>query len=245
VTLTPNVIKNVKISKILEAPEIMEGPQDIEVSWGSTAIFTCKVSGDPKPSIFWMRNDEEIALDSTKYTLMENGSLLIRNTEDSDSGHYECMAKNSDGEVKSRAARMILVRPEQHSRNAYGKYHSLNTNNVYAAMILYLRKLLFSYYFSGSPVFLVMPVGVTTSEAASEINLHCKAVGNPHPTITWSLNGVQLTSSERHFIDRDGTLIIRPVKASDHGTYRCDATNDNGRISAIADVIINGNFLNY
>jgi peroxidase len=193
-----------------KAPEIMEGPQDIEVSWGSTAIFTCKVSGDPKPSIFWMRNDEEIALDSTKYTLMENGSLLIRNTEDSDSGHYECMAKNSDGEVKSRAARMILVRPEQHSRNAYG-----------------------------SPVFLVMPVGVTTSEAASEINLHCKAVGNPHPTITWSLNGVQLTSSERHFIDRDGTLIIRPVKASDHGTYRCDATNDNGRISAIADVIIN------
>ncbi|XP_063930997.1 peroxidasin isoform X2 [Zophobas morio] len=187
----------------------MEGPQDVEISWGSTVIFTCKVTGDPKPSIFWMRNDEEIKMNNDKYTIMENGSLRIKNTDDNDRGHYECMAKNSDGEVKSRPARMILVHPER-SRNEYG-----------------------------TPVFLVTPTSLTASESTPEINLHCKAIGNPRPTITWSRNGIQLISSQRHFIDAEGTLVIQPVKASDHGTYRCDATNSNGRISAEANVIIN------
>ncbi|RZB39798.1 peroxidasin [Asbolus verrucosus] len=193
-----------------KAPEITEGPQDIEISWGSTAVFSCKVSGDPKPAVSWMRNDEELEINNSKYKIMENGSLVIKNTEDSDSGHYECIAKNSDGEVKSRSARMILVRPQQNHRNGYG-----------------------------SPVFLVTPSSLSTNEAASEVSLHCKAVGNPQPKITWSRNGIQLTSSPRHFIDSDGTLVIRPIKASDHGAYRCDAANINGRISAEADVIVN------
>ncbi|EFA01243.1 peroxidasin isoform X1 [Tribolium castaneum] len=193
-----------------KAPEIMEGPQDVEISWGSTAVFTCRVTGDPKPSIYWMRDDKEIEMNNDKYDIMDNGSLVIKHTDESDSGHYECMAKNEDGEVKSRPARMILVRPDQQFRGG-----------------------------NGSPVFLVTPVSVTTSESDPSVSLHCKAFGNPHPTITWSRNGIQLTTSQRHFIDEDGTLVIRPVKASDHGTYRCDATNSNGRISSEADVIVN------
>lgn len=103
----------------------MEGPHDVEISWGSTAIFTCRVAGDPKPSIFWMRNDKEIEMKDEKYSIMENGSLVIKHTDDSDSGHYECMAKNPDGEVKSRPARMILVRPDQQIRGAYGKKYDV------------------------------------------------------------------------------------------------------------------------
>lgn len=98
----------------------MQGPNDVEIYWGGTAVFTCAATGDPQPSIFWMRNNEIIDINQNKYKIIDNGSLLIENIEESDRGYYECMAKNSDGEVKSRPARMILKRPEQTLRPSYG-----------------------------------------------------------------------------------------------------------------------------
>lgn len=96
------------IQLILEPPEITSGPQDVEVSWGETAVFTCRVDGDPRPSVFWMRDDQEIDVDGEKYRLMEDGSLMIQNTEPEDSGYYECMVKSQDGITKSRPARMVV-----------------------------------------------------------------------------------------------------------------------------------------
>lgn len=98
----------------------MQGPNDVEIYWGGTALFTCSVTGDPQPSIFWMRNNEIIDVNKDKYKVMDNGSLLIENIEESDRGYYECMAKNADGEVKSRPARMVLKQPPQTSRSSYG-----------------------------------------------------------------------------------------------------------------------------
>lgn len=93
---------------ILESPEIIKGPQDVEVSWGETAVFTCRVEGDSQMSVSWMRDDQEIDVDGEKYKLMEDGSLMIQNTEPEDSGYYECMAKSQDGVTKSRPARMVV-----------------------------------------------------------------------------------------------------------------------------------------
>lgn len=87
---------------------------------------------------------------------------------------------------------------------------------------------------------LIPPTSIRTHDAAPEIRLQCKAVGSPQPVITWSRNGIQLISSNRIQIESDGSLVIRPVETGDHGTYRCDATNINGRVSAEADVLING-----
>lgn len=107
-----------------ESPEILKGPQDIEVSWGGTAVFNCRVVGDPAASIVWMRNDVELPYDE-RYQLMEDGSLMITNSQDTDVGRYECMVKSSDGDIKSRAARMIVRRPSEqqiYDVNEYGMY---------------------------------------------------------------------------------------------------------------------------
>lgn len=94
---------------ILVTPSIMEGPEDVEVSWGGTAVFHCRVEGDPVPAVVWMHDDQEIPMDGSKYKLMDDGSLMIQDTQDTDNGYYECMAKNIDGEIKSRPARMIVT----------------------------------------------------------------------------------------------------------------------------------------
>lgn len=94
----------------------MEGPQDVEVSWGGTAIFKCRVDGDPKPKIIWMRDSLELPAKGDRYSIMEDGSLRIENSQDTDIGQYECMAITPDAEIKSRPARMIVTKPEN------GKY---------------------------------------------------------------------------------------------------------------------------
>lgn len=94
---------------------------------------------------------------------------------------------------------------------------------------------------SGKPKFLVKPQTIRTSVGDEEIRLDCAAAGNPEPTITWSRNGIVLALTTRHFLDKSGTLVIKPVQSDDYGTYRCDARNKYGRASAEAEVILNGN----
>lgn len=103
--------------------EIKEGPHDIQVSWGGTAVFTCKVQ-DPSASVIWMRDDKELLPDDYKYKVTHDGSLMIQHTEETDGGYYECVAKNVQGSVKSRPARMIVVKPE-YTTPAYGKQKCL------------------------------------------------------------------------------------------------------------------------
>lgn len=49
--LTP-VCVFLKIGK----PEIIEEPRDVEVNFGGTVSFHCKVDGDPEPDVVWYRN---------------------------------------------------------------------------------------------------------------------------------------------------------------------------------------------
>lgn len=90
----------------------MEGPEDIEVSWGGTAIFRCRVDGYPKAEIIWMRDSLQLPNQGERYSVMDDGSLKIENSQDTDIGQYECMAKTPEGDIKSRAARMIVTKPE-------------------------------------------------------------------------------------------------------------------------------------
>ena len=63
---------------------------------GRNGILNCQATGDPEPSINWLRNESLLA-NSTKYAILENGSLWIREVEDSDAGNYSCQVTNIAG----------------------------------------------------------------------------------------------------------------------------------------------------
>lgn len=195
-----------------KAPAIMEGPDDLEISFGGVAVFKCHAEGDPSPHITWMKDDNELQTeDDDRFQIDEDGSLKIKHTVESDSGVYECMAKNNDGVIKSRQARMVVFRPE--SRAAEES--------------------------NGKPQFILTPQSVTAREDTYEVKLDCKASGSPKPEITWSKNGITLDIRSRYYQDEEGSLTIRPLSPSDYGIYRCDAANNLGRVSATAEIIIN------
>ncbi|XP_038627579.1 peroxidasin homolog [Tachyglossus aculeatus] len=86
-----------------ERPRITSEPQDVAVTSGNTVYFTCRAEGNPKPEIIWLRNNNELSMQTdSRLNLLDDGTLMIQNTQVTDQGIYQCMAKNVAGEVKTQ-----------------------------------------------------------------------------------------------------------------------------------------------
>uniref|UniRef100_A0A9L0TF86 Lactoperoxidase n=2 Tax=Equus TaxID=9789 RepID=A0A9L0TF86_HORSE len=86
-----------------ERPRITSEPQDADVTSGNTVFFTCRAEGNPKPEIIWLRNNNELSMKTdSRLNLLDDGTLMIQNTQETDQGIYQCMAKNVAGEVKTQ-----------------------------------------------------------------------------------------------------------------------------------------------
>uniref|UniRef100_A0A673VDL4 Lactoperoxidase n=1 Tax=Suricata suricatta TaxID=37032 RepID=A0A673VDL4_SURSU len=86
-----------------ERPRITSEPQDADVTSGNTVFFTCRAEGNPKPEIIWLRNNNELSMNSdSRLNLLDDGTLMIQNTQETDQGIYQCMAKNAAGQVKTQ-----------------------------------------------------------------------------------------------------------------------------------------------
>ncbi|XP_076677332.1 peroxidasin [Andrena cerasifolii] len=90
-------------------PRIMNGPQDVEVRLGGTMSFTCEVIGDPPPEIMWMRDSNEVSPDGNRYVVQSDGTLVISDATEQDTGDYECVARSEMGSTKSRKARALIT----------------------------------------------------------------------------------------------------------------------------------------
>jgi len=44
--------------------------------------------------------------DSSRYSILQDGTLMIENARDTDEGVYECVARNQLGEVKAEAVQL-------------------------------------------------------------------------------------------------------------------------------------------
>ncbi|KAM5298287.1 LOW QUALITY PROTEIN: putative oxidoreductase PXDNL [Ctenodactylus gundi] len=88
-----------------ERPRITSEPQDVEATSGNTVYFTCRAEGNPRPKIIWIHNNRSLDFeDDNRLNMFDDGTLMIRNTRESDQGVYQCMARNSAGEAKTQNA---------------------------------------------------------------------------------------------------------------------------------------------
>ncbi|CAG9800209.1 unnamed protein product [Chironomus riparius] len=196
-------------------PEILQDPNDVEVVFGSNAVFKCSADGDPLPDIKWMLNSNEINSENdTRVRISPDGTLQIDRIDERDQGIYTCMAKNSIGESISREARMTIRT-------------SSNTNEE-------------SVDEASRPQFVQVPAGhVYSNDEADFIVMHCIASGIPQPHISWSFNNQPLHENEHVHIYDNGTLVISHPAEEHEGNYKCEATNELGTISTVANYKIN------
>ncbi|XP_065214179.1 peroxidasin [Planococcus citri] len=89
-------------------PRIVIKPFDIDVPQFSSVEIPCKVDGEPKPHILWLKNNEPIVEDRIKFRMNNIGSLRIYNVSLIDSGVYECIAKNTLGNDTARGILTVI-----------------------------------------------------------------------------------------------------------------------------------------
>lgn len=103
--LSPNNLKYVPFS---EPPEVsMELSQQI-FTWGQSAKFTCKVRGNPQPSVMWLRN--AVPLFSSHRMQLSRRALRVSSVGPEDEGIYQCMAENEVGSAQAMI-QLRTVRP--------------------------------------------------------------------------------------------------------------------------------------
>nr|XP_032625909.1 roundabout homolog 3 isoform X2 [Chelonoidis abingdonii] len=80
-------------------PIIRRGPANQTLAVDATAQLQCHVSGNPLPSIQWLKDGQQVVGRDPRVSLLDNGTLQITNVQVTDSGLYVCVATSSTGET--------------------------------------------------------------------------------------------------------------------------------------------------
>ncbi|CAH1786157.1 unnamed protein product, partial [Owenia fusiformis] len=91
-------------------PKVLVPPGNRAVTIAQRVILTCTVQGDPPPKITWLKNGRTVQLDN-RIQQMENGSLVIYESDESDAGDYKCVAANDAGSIEHTATLTINMGP--------------------------------------------------------------------------------------------------------------------------------------
>ncbi|KAJ3588698.1 hypothetical protein NHX12_009552 [Muraenolepis orangiensis] len=86
-------------SKDRPPPIIRRGPANQTQAVGGASVLRCQASGDPEPSITWLKNRASLLGKDPRMFLLDHGSLQILDTQLSDAGLFTCVATSSTGET--------------------------------------------------------------------------------------------------------------------------------------------------
>ncbi|XDC51355.1 hypothetical protein R6Z07M_002537 [Ovis aries] len=103
-----------------------------------------------------------------------------------------------------------------------------------------VRKISAAQQLSASEVVTHLGQTVALASGTLSVLLHCEAIGNPRPTISWAKNGEEVQFSDRILLQPDDSLqILAPVEA-DVGFYTCNASNALGYDSVSIAITLAG-----
>uniref|UniRef100_A0A3Q2QIY6 Peroxidasin n=1 Tax=Fundulus heteroclitus TaxID=8078 RepID=A0A3Q2QIY6_FUNHE len=228
-----------------EVPRITSEPRDVDVTSGNTVYFTCRAEGNPKPQIIWLRNNNALNMrDDSRLNLLEDGTLMIQDTRETDQGVYQCMAKNVAGEVKTsevtlryfgapcKCPTLLSLPGHRPPRTRIGDHCPRQFQHLPPHMQPSLStpcRISFTCQSNQAtrPQFTVTPQDQSVSEGQT-VDFPCEASGYPTPLIIWTRGGSPLTSDRRLVTLASGTLRITRVAAHDEGQYECEAVSSVG-----------------
>uniref|UniRef100_A0A669EBH3 Receptor tyrosine kinase like orphan receptor 1 n=2 Tax=Oreochromis niloticus TaxID=8128 RepID=A0A669EBH3_ORENI len=88
---------------------------NITTSVGHTAELLCRVSGNPPPTVRWLKNDAPVVQEPRRVSYRSTlfGSRLrIRSLDTTDTGYFQCVATNSQGSVSTTGVLFVKFDPD-------------------------------------------------------------------------------------------------------------------------------------
>nr|XP_033797944.1 palladin isoform X3 [Geotrypetes seraphini] len=226
------------------APQFETKLKHYKIFEGMPVTFTCKVTGDPKPKIYWFKDGKQISARSDHYKIQRetDGTCSLHTAAAAldDDGNYTIMAANPQGRV-SCTGRLMVQAVNQRGRSPHtppGPAHirrprsrSRDSGDENEP----IQERFFRPHFLQAPGDLIVQEGKLC-------RMDCKVSGLPTPDLSWQLNGrpVRTDSSHKMLVRENGvhSLIIEPVTARDAGIYSCVATNRAGQNSFSLELIV-------
>ncbi|KAJ7320292.1 hypothetical protein JRQ81_019803 [Phrynocephalus forsythii] len=95
--------------QVLEPPEVRMEISQQAITRGQSAKFTCKVRGNPQPSVVWLRN--AVPLFSSHRMQLTRRALKVSSVGPDDEGIYQCMAENEVGSAQAMV-QLRITKPE-------------------------------------------------------------------------------------------------------------------------------------
>ncbi|XP_067124006.1 muscle M-line assembly protein unc-89-like, partial [Centruroides vittatus] len=106
------VVPKMEIPSIGKKPEFLQSLQPKQIALTQPVVLQAKVIGEPKPSIKWLKDGEEIR-PTSNITMIEEPdgtiALKIDSVDYSDAGKYVAVATNIEGKTRNAAAVDVLV----------------------------------------------------------------------------------------------------------------------------------------
>uniref|UniRef100_G1M465 Palladin n=1 Tax=Ailuropoda melanoleuca TaxID=9646 RepID=G1M465_AILME len=211
---------------------------------GMPVTFTCRVTGNPKPKIYWFKDGKQISPKNDHYTIQRDldGTCSLHTTASTldDDGNYTIMAANPQGRIsctgrlmvqavnqrgrspRSPSGHLHVRRPRSRSRDSGDENEPIQER--------FFR-----------PHFLQAPGDLTVQEGKL-CRMDCKVSGLPTPDLSWQLDGkpIRPDSAHKMLVRENGvhSLIIEPVTSRDAGIYTCIATNRAGQNSFSLELVV-------
>uniref|UniRef100_A0A3P9LN78 DCC netrin 1 receptor n=1 Tax=Oryzias latipes TaxID=8090 RepID=A0A3P9LN78_ORYLA len=101
-----NITAQAELS-VLVPPQFLNYPTNTYAYESTDIELECAVTGNPLPTIRWMKNGEEV-IPSDYFQIVDGSNLQILGLVKSDEGFYQCVAENSAG--SSQAMAQLLLR---------------------------------------------------------------------------------------------------------------------------------------
>nr|XP_045591261.1 roundabout homolog 1-like [Procambarus clarkii] len=205
---------------IVDAPELTQRPQDLQVMAGERAQFSCRVEGGPQPLVLWRLPtlDRTALLTSGlsrgQASVSDDGhTLTIEQANTQDSGSYHCWGVSSGGGVSGQAELVVVP---SHPPPVIGV----------------------------GPQDLTVVPGTVASFPCEVVSEAAEA------TVSWwyrpavhlpSRQLSQDSADPRISLPDNGALIIKHVNLDDAGIYTCRATADTGTVEQAAILRVDQN----
>ncbi|XP_041447890.1 protein sidekick isoform X6 [Drosophila obscura] len=254
----PTVTASARV-QILEPP-VFFTPMRAETfgEFGGQVQLPCDVVGEPTPQVEWFRNAESVEanVQSGRYSLGEDNTLIIKKLILDDSAMFQCLARNEAGE--NSASTWLRVKTETETEAANSRIKRLAQPRILRVRASHggsgtvagsvtgsgsgsgstsnshqqgRRK---QFRFASAPVFEQPPQNVTALDG-KDATISCRAIGSPNPNVTWIYNETQLVEiSSRVQILESGDLLISNIRATDAGLYICVRANEAGSVKGEA-----------
>ncbi|OCT57560.1 hypothetical protein XELAEV_18003341mg [Xenopus laevis] len=196
-------------------PSIEVKSSSMQLSHGEEVTLRCDVSGNPVPQISW-KHDDFFLMTGSRYTILDDSTLLIKDAGQEDAGNYSCVASNSLGTDEQSVFLTYVGKDLPRKPNL-----SLCCNG---------------WGLTWNPSFAERPKATAVKALVQvplgeDAILECLSEGLPLPVVTWYKDDKEVTGTESG--TNGGTLRLQEVRTEDGGKYACVASNDAGTASDI------------